>query len=634
MWNYDFVIPNSFILITFLFFYFSKPRLSIKINKAFLRLLIIELIVIATDVSSSLSLESYQHYPDFYLRFINVLFFSAFILRAFFFFRFTVDVLQKPLKKHLVTQSLKALLCILSLIIICLNLHWNLLFSITDSGYSRGPFYNLVYLNAFFYSILSLLNVLSSRKYISSEYFWSSLFFNIVLIVGYIVRIIFPQYLLMDSFCLLSIIICYFAFENPLRYLEPRTLNFNLKALYEMLYEKEGEKAPLIMGFGLHNYTELREIFSSVQMDEGISLIGQYLSKTWPKLTPFYIGGGMFVLIGNNPSQFEVIRTSIRERFTKPWNADDDVDIMLEVGFIQVSPSLTITDSELLVKGLVTALNNVEFVEDGNIVITEESIAIIEQNTDVKRAVERSIEKDEIELYLQPLVDAQTGSLVGAEALARIRDASGTIIPPGMFIPIAERNGRINLLGEQMFEKTCRFIKEHPLESLGLSWINVNLSPIQILRRDLNDRFTAILQKYDISADSIHLEITEAAMIDYVLLQKQIHLMKQTGFEFVLDDYGSGYSNVTRLKHCPFTNIKLDMELVWDYFKVKDKILPTMVQTFKQMGFTVTAEGIETKEMAEEMEKIGCDYLQGFYFERPVPAAEFAQKFSSQKQSF
>ena len=129
----------------------------------------------------------------------------------------------------------------------------------------------------------------------------------------------------------------------------------------------------------------------------------------------------------------------------------------------------------------------------------------------------------------------------------------------------------------------------------------------------------------------IHLEITEESMIDYALLQNQIHIMKHSGFQFVLDDYGSGYSNVTRLKKCPFINVKLDMEIVWDYFKTKDKILPTLVETFKQMNFSVTAEGIESIEMAEALKEIGCDYLQGFYFSKPIPAEEFAKKYGETK---
>ena len=97
----------------------------------------------------------------------------------------------------------------------------------------------------------------------------------------------------------------------------------------------------------------------------------------------------------------------------------------------------------------------------------------------------------------------------------------------------------------------------------------------------------------------------------------------------MLDDYGSGYSNLTRVRHYPFVNIKLDMEVVWDYNREGDSLLPNIVKAFRQMGFSITAEGIETREMADALTEIGCDYLQGFLFDRPLPMDEFVEKYQA-----
>ena len=196
----------------------------------------------------------------------------------------------------------------------------------------------------------------------------------------------------------------------------------------------------------------------------------------------------------------------------------------------------------------------------------------------------------------------------------------------------AEKTGLINRLGEQMLEKVCDFMNSRSLEEMGLSWINVNLSPLQFLKRDLSKRFTSIIEKYQVDPEKIHLEITEEAMIDYALLKKQVFDIKNAGFEFVLDDFGAGYSNVTRLNKYPFVNIKFDMQVVWEYFKTKKNILPGLIKVFKNSGFSVTAEGIENKEMAEEMRDLGCDYLQGFYFSQPLPVEEFLGKYGSTKK--
>jgi EAL domain-containing protein (putative c-di-GMP-specific phosphodiesterase class I) len=109
--------------------------------------------------------------------------------------------------------------------------------------------------------------------------------------------------------------------------------------------------------------------------------------------------------------------------------------------------------------------------------------------------------------------------------------------------------------------------------------------------------------------------------------------LRKANFQFVLDDYGSGYSNLTRVRHYPFVNIKLDMEVVWDYHRERDSLLPNIVKAFTQMGFSITAEGIETAEMADSLTEIGCDYLQGFFFDKPLPVDEFVAKYAGAGKS-
>ena len=155
----------------------------------------------------------------------------------------------------------------------------------------------------------------------------------------------------------------------------------------------------------------------------------------------------------------------------------------------------------------------------------------------------------------------------------------------------------------------------------------MNLSPIQCMQRDLCRRLNEILSRYDVPAEKLHLEVTEQSMIDYSLLEEQINGLRDSGFQFVLDDYGSGYSNLTRVKHYPFINIKLDMEVVWDFFRERDSLLPTIVEGFRSMGLSITAEGIETEEMARVLADIGCDYLQGFLFDKPMPVEAFVEKY-------
>ena len=254
-----------------------------------------------------------------------------------------------------------------------------------------------------------------------------------------------------------------------------------------------------------------------------------------------------------------------------------------------------------------------------------DSIEEINQKLDIRRCLEKALDNDELEVFLQPLVDCQTGKRIAAEALVRLRNEDGRLIRPDLFISMAEQEGYIVRLSEQVLAKVCRFIRDNDMEAIGVRWINVNLSPVQFMSQDVPARFSAILKEYGVSQEMIHLEITEQSMIDFSLLRDQITGLHENGFEFALDDYGSGYSNLSRVRQYPFTNIKIDMDVVRSYCRQKDVLLPALIQGFKKMNLSITAEGIETKEMADAMKDISCDYLQGYYFSRPVPMDEFVK---------
>ena len=625
MWNYSFTVPNIILLSVFLLFYCLQPHLPISKNRSFLRILCVEIIVTALDISASLLLEDYKRYPPRVHIVLNTLFFVAFILRTLFFYHFT-DSLFVPKSQRKISGALLHYSPVsLILLVVCANFFSPTVFSIDETGYHRAAWYNIIYVSAFFYLSLSLYTIIANRKKVNRLYVFGSLAVNFILLVGYIARILFPRILIMDYFCLVAVVVIYMTFENASFYLENRTGAFNMESLSALLDEKAGDSNTLILGILLHNYNDMREIYSGTQIDKGIALISDYFRHTYPSLSRFYISSGRFVLVGSG-GDTEKMKSEIRERFTAAWKCEE-MELYLDVRFVELHQDCRIDRADKLLHALLSAFNSVGIIGDNDVIISSETLKILEKNTEIKRAVRSAVENKSVEMFLQPLVDVNTHKVVGAEALARLRDADGSLLPPNVFIPVAEKNGHINSLGEQVFEKACEFVRDNDLEAMGISWINVNLSPLQFLRSDLTSRFESILEKYGVSAEKIHLEITEEAMIDYALLQKQIQSMKHTGFEFVLDDFGSGYSNVTRLKQYPFINIKLDMEIVWDYFKNRDQILPALVNAFKHMGFTVTAEGIETKEMAAEMKWLGCDYLQGFYFSRPLPAEEFAERY-------
>ncbi|WP_024866770.1 EAL domain-containing protein [Butyrivibrio sp. FCS014] len=629
MWDYSFAVQSTFILSLILVIYFSLPRLSIRVNRIFVDLLIIQSAVIFFDIVSSWADNEYETMAVSVLYLLNSIYFILFYARAYLAFVFTANVFKMDPFSGMLRALLLALPVDIGIILVCISPWTGIIYSIEAGGYHAGPMYDIIYFITYFYLAISFIVMLTHRKNVNKKRYWySMLLFNALMLAGIITRRAFPMLLLMDSFCLMSIITAYLTFENPEFYLDLKGAVFNTNALKDYLEERNGKLAHRLLGVVIHNYYEMRDIYGGKQMDAGVTLISRYLTESFADCNVFYYRRGRFIIMGPSDLNFEKCIEKINSRFEQPWK-DEDIELYLDTCYLTVDLVGEISSLDGFFNILISNFEKADR-QDSKVpvAISGKQIENNEYEVSVKRALEAAVDEDKVEVFLQVLVDANTGKAVGAEALCRIRDLKGELIPPGVFIPIAEGNGRINQLGEQVFEKTCEFISKNDMSKLGISWINVNLSPMQFMKTDLAKRYESIIQKYGINPECIHLEITEEAMIDDVFLRRQMQAMQSRGFMFVLDDYGTGYSNLTRLKKCSFINVKFDMSIVRDYCSEPDEIIPNMIQTFKHMKFGITAEGVETADMVKLLKEAGCDYLQGYYYSKPLPMDEFVQKYT------
>ncbi|RKM61034.1 EAL domain-containing protein [Butyrivibrio sp. CB08] len=628
MWDYGFAIPSCIIIFIVLCFYFSLPRLALRKNIFYVMILIVESLVISADIFSSWADDNISILPLVLVDYLNASYFALFFARALAMFYFIASYFKLIPEKNDVKTLIINIPFGVGFLLSITSPFTGLIYSVRKGFYESGPLYNIIYFVYAYYMILCYIILYRFKYRIKRRrHYWAVFYFVAVLTVGIILRRLMPHLLLMDTFCLIAILIIYLATENPEFYLETRGAVFNSAAFRDLIEERIGREHFSVLCVVIKNYHEMRDIYGGQQIDDGLILISQYLTRNFKELSTFYYRNGRFLLLGSNDMDYQNYVEQIRSRFVAPWK-EEGVELYLEPGFafIDVGEKVAL---DVLLNTLTVAFNKVETRSSSDILVfSEEELREKEDEMALKRFLETAVERDKVEVFLQPLVKAESGGLISAEALCRIRDDEGKLIPPGLFIPIAEANGKINQLGEQVFVKTCQFIKDNDINKMGLSRINVNLSPVQFLKTDLADRYASIMKKYDIDPGMIYLEITEESLIDDGFLHRQIESMKNKGFQFVLDDYGTGYSNIARLKKCPFINVKLDMSIVRDYFREPDDILPSMIQAFKHMGFGVTAEGIEDEDMAAVMTKVGCDYLQGYYYSKPLPMNEFVEKYS------
>jgi len=262
---------------------------------------------------------------------------------------------------------------------------------------------------------------------------------------------------------------------------------------------------------------------------------------------------------------------------------------------------------------------------------TREMNAKLQENKEILTDLGESLTQEHFELYYQPLFTIGHKTLVGAEALIRWNHPEKGMIPPDQFISIAEKSGLINELGDWVLAQACREIKAFNKAGILPMKVAINISPVQFRRKDFVQHMLKIIAQHKVSANCIELEITEGAVMDDVdQAIATMQALHDAGFQLAMDDFGTGYSSLSYLKRFPIQKVKIDRSFISDLENDDSKSITTaIIQMSHSLGLHVLAEGVETQEQLQYLQGEQCDYVQGYFTGRPIPAADFIHKFTT-----
>lgn len=241
-------------------------------------------------------------------------------------------------------------------------------------------------------------------------------------------------------------------------------------------------------------------------------------------------------------------------------------------------------------------------------------------------AMEMAIQNKEFTLYLQPKYDIEKGTIIGAEALVRWISQENGFISPGDFIPVFENNGFVYEVDKFIWEESCRYLRKWLDEGREVHPISVNVSRIDLYDPKLVKHLVDLREKYQLPSRYLELEITESAYTEdpeqIITITRQL---REAGFVILMDDFGTGYSSLNMLKDIQIDVLKLDMGFLKssDYSAKGGNILTAILKMAESLKMQTIAEGVETKEQVEFLKGIGCKYVQGFYYSKPLPVGEF-----------
>lgn len=419
----------------------------------------------------------------------------------------------------------------------------------------------------------------------------------------------------------------FMAFYDSLTKLPNRTL-FMRKLDEEIEWAKRNNSNGAVFFIDLDNFKNINDTLGHNYGDKLLV----YLSKKLKRLITSEdiicrLGGDEFLLIHacSDCVEMERYAKKLLDLFDNSFEIDNkEMYVTASIG-IAIYPKDGEDSSEIL-KNADFAMYKAKELGKNRFAFYNESIYMqLERKTNIERILRNSIGNNELMIYYQPQYDVNTEEIFGFEALLRLNSIELGFISPAEFIPIAEESRYISEIDLWILKEACLQCKEWMQKGYEFKSISVNVSSVDMQKNNFLENIKKILKETKISPDIIELEITETALmtsIDYNI--NELNELKKIGIRIALDDFGTGYSSLNYLRSIPINTLKIDKSFIDNITtsKKEESIMNNIIEMAHTMDLKVVAEGVETSNQLKILKEKRCDYIQGYYFSRPLPPEE------------
>ncbi len=502
-----------------------------------------------------------------------------------------------------------------------------------NRDFCRGFAEATLYLSAGFYLAVCIFTMVYTWKAVVTNRRIAILYFFMVCLGGILIQLLFLDVkaeLFAESVGLLGIMI---SVESEDDRIDVDTGFYNRRALQLDLNNYIVNRRELwVMCIKVTNADIIPRVTGSENVDILSTLLSDYLKTKVSRSYIYNMNPQTFALtiLGEDEEYVKNLATEILARFEEPWTINDNEYLLKAVIMFADMPKRLPSSAD----AFYMADSPVPEGNDKKILYGSDLNYLLRRSA-IQNAIVNGLKKESFEVYYQPTFNLSDGSLHGAEALLRLDDEVIGKIPPYEFIPISEQMGLVDVLDTFVLGEVCKLLSGELKDDKCVEAINVNLSVLQCMKPGFVQSINCEADKYGIDRSRINFEITESvAASDYDQLSQIVSELKRSGFRFSLDDYGTGYSNVMSVFSMDLDIIKIDKSILWTAVdhELGRILLENTVRMIKQMGRKVLVEGIETEAQLDLLRKVGVDYLQGFYFSRPLPKEEFLKLLAEEKQ--
>lgn len=622
-----FDISALFISFTTLFIFLYKKDRRKRQNRTFLFLIITQLVTTISDLVGAYTINHNLTNLHVISNIFNLLYFISHTFLPVLFTIYILD-LTGVIKRRSKIIPLLFIPYLILLILQLTNPFTHLVFTIDQNlNYTKGPLIIPMYLLAFIHLVTCLVLILRYRFTLTLSRLIVLIAFTLIILLSTVIQFLFP-YLLIECFIQITMTLCILiTVDNPSEIYSPTTgvYNRSMFLLDNISFLKNKISYKLII-IKILNEEYYMSTLGYSYMQEILRSIAQWLTLITSEDCVYDCNNGNFAIIlyASKLRKVDQVITYLTNRFSTDW-LHKDIILSLETQICDIDVPADVNSLE----NIITIVDATGIKQNTRVsIIKREQLSFMQRVKAIQNSISYALNNNLFQVYYQPIWDAHTNKIHSAEALIRLHDEEMGFISPDEFIPIAEKSGSIIAIGQFVFEEACKMFSIEQLGGIGIDFLEVNLSTVQCNNKKLPQIFMNTLNHYNLSPKSINLEITESAAINsHETFLQTIRDLHNSGFVFSLDDYGTGYSNASYIFNMDFDIIKIDKSILWEAEKSEPAliIMQNTVRMIKELNKKILVEGVETKAQKDLMTQMGADYLQGFYFSKPLPKHDFIQ---------
>lgn len=532
---------------------------------------------------------------------------------------------------------INGIIYILWVIVILLNIKTGWIFSFdSELGYVRGSLKNLTYYLTAYYAIFSIVVTIQNKNRLPRRMIVVYTGFPLVSVFILAIQYFDSKILLTGAASFAALMFAYVSIQSDLMDYDSATglmTESKLKRYVQIKNQSKKNRFYLYV-LSIDNMNFIQNNMDVTELNKMILNLSKEVLRLFERKS-FFISGGRFAGIAKTEEEIRNYSEAIENYIV---NLNANMDAILPAPLETYCTAIACTDDYSSYDNIIEVINNRIQKSKNNGIHTlcfcDDAILVdVERKRVIYKILKRELRLDseQFQVWFQPIHSLDKKKFTYMEALSRLQGTELGDISPTEFVDVAEKRGLIERLGFVAFEKVCKFISEN--KDL-IDAVSINFSVYQMTNPEIVSNVLSTISKFKLEPKNIIMEITESIFIDnYEIVLKNMNELAEAGIQFYLDDFGTGYSNLANVVGLPFSTIKMDRSLVlmMEESAKGVQLFNNLVATFKDAGFKILVEGVETMDQNNLVEAADVDYIQGFLYARPQPEIDCIDTFKRQK---